>query len=129
MEGLSLLLVVPVIVWSVAFAFGFTGCSYSPTRVPAAPTNLTVVAVSTTTVTLSWVNPNLAPVTFEIERTREGDSVPQQVPISSFPTEAVEVVDTNLEPDTNYLYQVLAVSVETDVSSSASNSVFAKTLP
>jgi len=129
MEGSNLLVLVPAIVLCLVLVLGFSGCGFSLTVGPSAPTNLMVVATTTTTVTLRWLNPSQSPVTFEIERTREGDSVPQHIPISSFPTETVEVVDTNLEADTSYLYQVYAVSVETDVRSSASNSVFAKTLP
>jgi hypothetical protein len=129
MGELSLFLLVPVIVWSILVAFGFTGCSFSVTVGPQAPANLTVVTVSRTTVTLSWLNPNGTSATFEMERTREGDTAPQYIPVSSFPTDTVEIVDTNLEPDTNYLYQVRAMLAEDDTPSNPSNSVFAKTLP
>jgi hypothetical protein len=131
MEGAILLALVPAIVFSLILVLGFSGCSFSVSVGLSSPTNLTAVNVGTTTVTLSWLNPNLPPLsyTFEIERTREGDSAPTLITVSQFPTDAVVVVDTNLEPATNYLYQVKAVEIATDSTSGPSNSVFVTTLP
>jgi hypothetical protein len=87
-----------------------------------------VVDVGSTTVTLSWVNPGELSLAFEIERLREGDTTPAQIPVSPFTTAMVETVDASVESDTSYFYQVRAVRREDDVTSALSNSVFVTTL-
>ena len=129
MEWLLLLILVPAILLPVLLLCVFAGCTYiPPTAPPLTPTNLAVVNVSATTITLSWMNPDDVSFKFEVERLKEGDVDPHVIPVSPFPTSAVEIVDATVEPNTSYFYQVRSVRPADDARSLFSNSVFATTL-
>jgi hypothetical protein len=125
---IALVLIAGVLV-PIVCLLGFAGCTYTP-PVPgiSAPTDLTLVDVGATTVTLSWINPGELSLAFEIERLQEGATSPERIAVSAFATAMVQVVDPGVAPATSYFYQVRAVRLSDDVTSGLSNSVFATTL-
>ena len=114
MAWLSVCVLVAAVLVPLILLRGFAGCS--PTLVesfpPSAPTNVSVVEVGRDTLTLTWLNHNLSEVTYEVERTTEGATIPERLLVSELTdpnTAEVRFVDTNLTPSTFYSYQVRAV--------------------
>ena len=97
---------VPLLVGPIVLLFGFAGCSFSPTVLPWTPTNLRATGTSTSTINLTWDNPNTEPVTFEVDRTREGESTPETIPSAT-----TTLIDLGLQEATTYFYTVRAVEV------------------
>jgi hypothetical protein len=111
MEWLILICLVPAIVVPLVLLGGFAGCSviYNPDNIPPpAPPDAPVITVArgsgVTTIELAWSNPNTSAVTFRIERTRQGDSTPQQFDAASSPFDD----NMGLDEATTYVYRVRA---------------------
>jgi len=126
MSSFLLLLLILAILAPVVFLLGFAGCGATLLEgpVPPRPSTLRIVAVGRTTVTLGWLYPSNTPVTFEVERTREGDSTSDRLLVAA-PTVVPDTgeltfVDMNLEPSTFYFYQVRAVRISDDAASALS---------
>src|SRR5262245_23301492 len=122
MVWLNVCVLVPAILVPLILMLGFAGCGATPVESlpPATPTNVTVVAVGRDTLTLTWLNPNAAEVTYEVERTLEGASMPVRILVSAPAnpdTGEVKFVDTSLEPSTFYSYQARAVRIADEKSS------------
>ncbi len=126
MEWLVLVLLVPAILVPVVLLWGFTGCKFEPGRAPSPPlppTDLSAAGVSVGSIALAWANPNTVPVTFQIERTREGEST-SQVLVSSTTT----VVDAGLDEATTYFYRVRAIQTSDGNQSALSDQAAGRTI-
>lgn len=126
MEWLTLILVVPAILVPVVLLWGFAGCSFSVhvPPPPDAPFNVTATATSTSEITVTWENSNVDAVTFEIDRTKEGEG-----PSAPIPSAITTFNDTGLQAGTTYSYQVRAIkngssSAQSDPAVSASTFFF-----
>jgi hypothetical protein len=126
MSLLLWLLLIAAVLAPVVFLLGFAGCGATlvGSPVPKTPTALRIVAVGRTTITLGWLNPNALPVTYEVERTRDGDPTSERLLVTA-PTIVPDTgeltfVDMNLEPDTFYFYQLRAVRISDDAFSALS---------
>ncbi len=122
MGWLILLLCVPMIAAPVVVLFGFSGCDFEPPTLagaPAAPTNLRVTGKDLDRIELAWdyVDTPLVPVTFRVSRTKAGETTPAPALVPS-PANATSLVDSGLEEDMVYSYQVQAVRTS-DESASA----------
>ena len=74
---------------------------------PAKPTNLTVQALSSTSIQLSWTNNAQDAIGFQIERRLQGGDFKQ---IASTQTNVTSYTDSGLSPSTAYCYRVRAVT-------------------
>ena len=106
-EWFLLIVLAPLLVGPIVLLFGFAGCGFSVGVGLATPTNLRATGTSTSTIDLAWDNPNTEPVTFEVDRTKEGESTPQ----TTIPSATTTLVDTGLQEATTYFYTVRAVEV------------------
>jgi hypothetical protein len=110
-EWLLLVLVVPAVLVPLVLLGGFAGCSilYDPDNLPefrlASPTNFTARGVSVSAIALAWNDPNTVPVTFQIERTRQGESAPER----TWSVSGTGDEDSPLDEGTAYFYKVRAV--------------------
>jgi predicted phage tail protein len=77
--------------------------------VPAAPTNLTATAVSTSQIKLTWVDQSTQESGFKIERSQEDGSSWSQ--ISTVATNTTIYTDTGLTCDLTYHYRVRAYNI------------------
>jgi hypothetical protein len=123
MSSFLLLLLIPAILAPIVFLLGFAGCGATLHQgpFPFRPTAVRIVDVGRTTVTLGWLNQNLSPVTFEVERTRDGDAASERLLVSAPTvdpgTGELTFVDVDLDPGTVYFYQVRAVRISDDAAS------------
>jgi len=129
MEWLILLVLVPAILVPVVLLGGFAGCSilYDPDNLPErplpdAPTNLSARGINVSAIALTWNNPNTVPVTFKIERIREGDNDPTFLDAPASPFQ-----DPGLEEGTAYFYHVRAIRTDDGESSALSEAASAST--
>lgn len=124
MEWLILVLVVPAILIPVVVLWGFAGCGFSAHAAPGAetPTNVRASGTSASTIAVTWDNPNTEPVSFLVERKKEGESIPLIFPASSttFP-------DTGLDEAATYFYQVRAVLIPSGSQSNLSDQASGRT--
>lgn len=98
---LAAVMVVPVVLLCGYAGCSFTGRAYSPD----VPVNLMVTNVAASSVSLSWFHDDdVAAVTFEVERLRDGDTTPVLLPAA-----VTSLTDTGLLPQTLYRYRVRAV--------------------
>ena len=105
MEWLVLVLLVPAILVPVVLLWGFAGCSFDPNQPrPDPPTNVRADGISVSAIRLTWNNPSTDDVTFQVERTKEGESVPQILAASS-----TTIDDAGLNEATTYFYQVRVI--------------------
>ncbi len=95
-----------------------------PTTPPAAPTNLTAMATTATSITLSWVNNATNQAGFKIERSTGNQSNFTQIAVAS--VSATSFVDTTVSPSTLYYYRVRATNV---VGDSAYTNIASATTP
>ena len=123
MEWLVLVLVVPAILIPVVLLWGFAGCgAYIIGPAVRAPSNLRATGISESVISLTWDDSNSAPVSFEVERTKEGESVPEV--LSSTTT----FDDEGLEEATTYFYTVRAFRVSDNEGSAWSEQVAGRTI-
>jgi hypothetical protein len=125
MEWLVLVVLVPAILVPVVLLWGFAGCTFT---VPISsdtqrPTNLRAKGISVSAIALTWDNPNTDPVTFQVERTKQGESIPQILASTS-----TTLDDTGLEEATSYFYQVRAIRLSDNDESDLSDQAPARTL-
>ena len=92
--------------------------------VPQAPTNLTGVAISSISISLSWTDNSNNETGFKIERKTEGGTY---TVISTVPANSTSYTDTGLQHSTTYYYRVFAYNSYGN--SSYSNEVRIVTLP
>jgi hypothetical protein len=142
MEWLLLIVMVPLIVVTIVLLFGFAGCgeliteepSYDtpPEVPPAAPTNLRVITIGETSITLAW--DHLSPATVDFVITRTG---PEMVPNTNYATVGQGIgtsftdgmlVPGSVVPGTTYSYSVRSRNLMSSTSSGASNTVSVRTL-
>jgi hypothetical protein len=135
MSPLLLLLLIPLILAPIVCLLGFAGCGATlyGSPLPKVPEALRIVTAGPTTMTLGWLDPNILENTYELERTRDGDSTSLRVlvttPMSSPTTGELTFLDTDLEPSTVYFYQIRAVRISDDSASALSEpAVSASTL-
>ncbi len=97
----------------------------TPTAAPslAAPTDLTATALSMSSIGLDWVDNSTGEDGYEVQR-QEGSNF---VPIDYLPPDAQSYADSNLDPDTAYVYRVRAF-IGTTQFSDFSNPASATTL-
>jgi hypothetical protein len=126
LEWLILMIVVPAVVVPVVLLAGFAGCDrvFGLQRVIPAPPIITVSeGTGLDTTALAWTFTSSF-TTFEIERTKLPDEVPDPV----FEVNGVSLDDTGLEPGTIYQYRVRAILANgeesTDWSAPASATTF-----
>ncbi len=125
MEWLTLIVLLPAILIPVVLLWGFSGCKFS-VAVGAgtlAPTNVRATGISTSAISLTWDNPNTVPVTFQVERTKQGESTP--TPLASSST---TFQDTGLEEATSYFYTVKAIDLSDNAGSAPSAQIEARTI-
>lgn len=107
-DWIVLLVLIPAIVVPVVLLYGFAGCSFDPRGAvpePAAPDPPVILAATPldrTTIRVTWTNPNVEPVRFEIERTPPFTAAPPPDPVSPFTDQALESGET-------YTYRVRAI--------------------
>ena len=80
-----------------------------PPSEPSAPTGLSVGAVSTSTVELSWTDTSADESGFQVERC-EGSGCSDFAQVSTVGQDVVTFTDSGLSPATTYRYQVRAVN-------------------
>jgi hypothetical protein len=123
MEWLTLLLLIPAIVIPLVVLFGFSGCSFEPgtfVAPPAAPVLISAVPGDETSITLTWVNPEMAPVEFEIERQPPFATPPAPVATTTF-------TDRFLTAGAEFSYTVRARRTADGELSSPSSTAMART--
>jgi hypothetical protein len=125
MEWLVLILLVPAILVPVVLLWGFAGCSFDPQPADLilAPTNVSAAGVSVSAIALTWDNPNTDPVTFQVERTKEGESSPQILSSSS-----TTLQDAGLQEATTYFYKVKAIRTSDNQDSELSEQAAGRTI-
>ena len=99
--------------------------SATPPNPPAAPENLQVTSVSSSSIALAWSHPSEDETGFDLERSPDGPLVWTQ--IASPGGGSSEYTDTGLDPSTVYLYRIRArnnagVSAWTDPPTSGTTS-------
>jgi hypothetical protein len=94
-------------------------------NIPAAPTNLTATTVSQNQINLTWTDNSNDETGFRIER--KSISAVAYAPVTTVGRNVTNFANTELSPNTTYLYRVQAFNLGGD--SDYSNSVEAKTLP
>jgi fibronectin type 3 domain-containing protein len=97
---------------------------YSPTPVPAAPTNLQAAPVTGTSVQLTWVDNATNATGYEIDRAADG-LFTQSVVVQTAPANATSFQDVGLNTGTTYYYRVRALGAFSD--SAYSNTAFLTT--
>ena len=80
----------------------------SPPGSPAAPTNLTATAASTSQINLSWTDNANDETGYAVERSLSGSSGPWSEIASSLPANTTNYQDTGLSAGTPYYYRVRA---------------------
>ncbi|HSG16383.1 MAG TPA: multicopper oxidase domain-containing protein, partial [Anaerolineae bacterium] len=75
------------------------------TNPPAAPSDLSATAISSSAIDLSWTNNANGATSFNIERSLDGTSFS---PLASVGADVISYGDTGLDPNTTYWYQVNA---------------------
>ncbi len=131
MDWLILILLVPAIIVPIVLLWGFVGCTEfgsedSPSL--AAPTNLRAKAEGTNLVKLNWQYTPVGPVTFKVERVKEGESLPKIQDNLPGPLSFDDTVD--LIEGTTYFYKVRAKTssgTESDLSNESSATTFPAT--
>jgi len=116
MEWVILVLLVPAVLLPVVLLFGFAGCNQvfgnDPTvLIVVAPVDLLVTTIDVNVIRLTW-NSGEPGATFQIERTKEGDSpviLPGKVTTSNFDDVGADLMSTGLEVGTTYFYRVRAI--------------------
>jgi len=83
----------------------------APTTPPTAPGNLAAVAISSTRVSLTWMDNSNNEAYFKIERSLNGTAFNQ---ITSVTANVASFMDTGLSADTQYWYRVRASNVVGD---------------
>lgn len=129
MDWFILILLVPAIIVPIVLLWGFVGCtSFSSEDPPplAAPTNLRAKAEGTNLVKLNWQYTGVGPVTFKVERVKEGDSLPKIQDNLSGPLSFDDTLD--LAEGTTYFYKVRA-KTSSGTESALSNESSATTFP
>jgi hypothetical protein len=125
LEWLILMIVVPAVVVPVVLLAGFAGCDrvFGLQRTIPAPPIITVSeGTGLDTTALAWTFTSSF-TTFEIERTKLPDEVPDPV----FEVNGVSLDDTGLEPGTIYQYRVRAILANGEESTDWSAPATAKT--
>ena len=89
-----------------------------------APTNLTAIAISSSEINLTWDDNSVNELGFKIERRPEGGSFQERYITGQNVT---TYLDTGLDSDSTYYYQVRAYNLLSD--SGYSNEAYATTLP
>jgi hypothetical protein len=79
-----------------------------PTSPPAAPSNLTAAALSSSSIQLTWVNNANNQAGFKIERGADGVNFTQ---VAVAGASALSYVDSGLSPSTQYYYRIRATNV------------------
>lgn len=131
MDWLILILLVPAIIVPIVLLWGFVGCSsFSAADPPslAVPTNLRAKAESTNLVKLNWQYTSVGPVTFKVERVKEGDSLPKIQDNLPGPLSFDDTMD--LTEGTTYFYKIRAKmpsGTESDLSNESSATTFPAT--
>ncbi|WP_448518543.1 fibronectin type III domain-containing protein [Rhodoflexus sp.] len=78
--------------------------NFTPTGIPAMPTNVTATANSHSQITVNWTDNSDNELGFEIFRST--NSVDGFIYVGNAPANATSYVDTGLEPNTTYFYRV-----------------------
>ena len=87
MEWLTLVLLIPAILIPLVLLLGFSGCSFEPGRapsLPASPVLISAIPGDETSITLSWANPEMASVEFEVERQPPFATPPAPITTTTF---------------------------------------------
>ncbi|HNB51324.1 MAG TPA: hypothetical protein PK530_05255, partial [Anaerolineales bacterium] len=121
--------------WYRVFAYNLAGDSpasntfsiTTPDLPPAAPTNLTGIANSSTQVALAWTDNANNELGFSIERC-DGAGCITFAPIGTAAVNAANYTDQTAAPNTTYVYRVFAYNL-TGNSTTPSNEVTVTTLP
>ena len=124
LEWLVLVFGIPAILIPVVLLWGFAGCGGASVGDIGAqrPTNLRATGISASVIRLTWDDPNMAPVAFEVERTKEGESIPEV--LSSTTT----FDDTGLQEATTYFYKVRAIRLSDNDESDLSEQAAGRTI-
>ena len=123
MEWVVLVLLVPAILVPVVLLWGFAGCSFSASAAVSAPINVRAEGISVGVIRLTWDDPNTDPVTFQVERVKEGEDIPQILATSS-----TTVLDPGREEATTYFYTVTAFRISDNLESLPSAPVAGRTI-
>jgi hypothetical protein len=124
MEWLVLIVVVPAILASVVLVFGFAGCGAWILPGPVQrPTNLRATGISVSVISLEWDNSNSDTVTFQVERTKEGEDVSEILATTS-----TTILDPGRQEATTYFYKVRAIRTSDDDRSDLSDEVPGRTI-
>lgn len=129
MDWLILIFLVPAIIVPIVLLWGFVGCkSFTEAPSPSlqSPTNLRAKGEGTNLVKLTWQYDLTVPVTFKVERVKEGESLPK---IQDNLPSSLSFDDTlDLTEGTTYFYKVRA-KVTSGTESDPSNESSATTFP
>jgi hypothetical protein len=117
MDWLILIFLVPLVLIPLVFLMGFVGCKFHPAPVtgngPAPPSNLTVTAVSSSEIDLTWMDNATNITAFRIARSENGaDPTTPANPPPAPGGMPLQWKDTGLKPGTPYEYQVFAKVVD-----------------
>jgi hypothetical protein len=122
-EWLVLAPLVPAILVPVVLLWGFAGCGFPGIGSVLRPTNVRAEGISVSEIRLTWENPHGPGVTFEVERTKEGETIPQTLAMSE-----TTLIDSGLEEATTYFYTVTAMRIEYNDDSGPSDRVAGRTI-
>lgn len=81
---------------------------------PLAPSNLSIVIDSTTSLSLTWRDNSIDETNFELERSNDGITFTS---IASLATNTTTYLDKNLTTDQTYYYRVIAINADGETSS------------
>jgi hypothetical protein len=125
MEWLVLIFLVPAILVPVVLLWAFAGCEFVPgVAVHSAATDVSAEGISESAIRVTWTHAASNSVTFQIERTKEGQSLPEAVLTST----ATTLEDTGLDEATTYSYTVTAFRNSDNEQSEPSDPVDARTI-
>ena len=124
MEWVVLALVVPAVLIPVVLLWGFAGCDFNPgVLIFDPPSTVQAVGTSTSSIRVTWDGADPSATSFQLLRTKEGDTDPSIIPAPASPFD-----DTGLEEATTYFYQVQSLRAGDGAQSAASPMVAGRTI-